>query len=125
MLILRRTISCPTRARGLARHSAIVFTLRKAASRAPVVSRKMAWLTRRSGEISTACTEKDKKTSRSASYFAKVSCTTMQAKWNGNKNWVGKWPRLAAHDAGGANAGCVLARTGVDDGIHQNLETKF
>jgi len=37
-----------------ARHSAHVFVLRKAASRAPVVSRKMAWLTRRSGEMSTA-----------------------------------------------------------------------
>ncbi len=37
-----------------ARHSLMVLTLRKAASRAPVVSSQMAWLTRRSGEISTA-----------------------------------------------------------------------
>lgn len=37
-----------------ARHSAMLLTLRKAASRAPIVRRAMAWLTRRSGETSTA-----------------------------------------------------------------------
>ena len=37
-----------------ARHSAILLTLRKLASRAPMVRRAMAWLTRRSGETSTA-----------------------------------------------------------------------
>ncbi len=38
-----------------AKHSAMVLTLRNAASRAPVVSSQMAWFTRRRGEISTAC----------------------------------------------------------------------
>src|SRR3569833_1734993 len=38
-----------------ARHSAIDLTFRNDASRAPVVSRAMAWLTRRRGETSTAC----------------------------------------------------------------------
>ena len=37
-----------------ARHSAMVLMLRKADSRAPVVISQMAWLTRRSGETSTA-----------------------------------------------------------------------
>src|SRR5688572_29134029 len=37
-----------------ARHSAMDLTLRKAASRAPVVRRAMAWLTLRRGETSTA-----------------------------------------------------------------------
>jgi len=37
-----------------AKHSATLFTLRNAASRAPIVSRAMAWLTRRRGETSTA-----------------------------------------------------------------------
>jgi len=38
-----------------AKHSAIVLMLRNDASRAPVVSKLMAWLTRRSGDTSTAC----------------------------------------------------------------------
>lgn len=38
-----------------ARHSAIVLMFLKAASRAPVVIKKIAWLTRLRGEISTAC----------------------------------------------------------------------
>lgn len=38
-----------------ARHSAMVLTLRKAASREPVQRSQMAWLTRRSGDTSTAC----------------------------------------------------------------------
>ena len=38
-----------------AKHSATDLTFRKAASRAPIVRRAMAWLTRRSGETSTAC----------------------------------------------------------------------
>lgn len=38
-----------------AKHSAIVLMFLNAASRAPVVRRYMAWLTRRRGEISTAC----------------------------------------------------------------------
>ena len=38
-----------------ARHSAMVLMFLKAASRAPVVSRKIAWFTRLRGEISTAC----------------------------------------------------------------------
>src|SRR3569833_406498 len=37
-----------------ARHSAIDLTFRNDASRAPVVSRAMAWLTRRRGDTSTA-----------------------------------------------------------------------
>ena len=37
-----------------ARHSAIVLTLRKAASRAPIVIKEIAWLTRRNGDTSTA-----------------------------------------------------------------------
>ncbi|KAL2286580.1 hypothetical protein FJTKL_06928 [Diaporthe vaccinii] len=37
-----------------ARHSAMDLTLRNEASRAPVVSREMAWLTRRRGDTSTA-----------------------------------------------------------------------
>lgn len=38
-----------------ARHSAIVFMLRNAASRAPVHNNQIAWFTRRSGDTSTAC----------------------------------------------------------------------
>src|ERR1700753_3960829 len=38
-----------------AKHSAMLLTLRKDASRAPIVRRAMAWLTRRRGETSTAC----------------------------------------------------------------------
>ena len=37
-----------------ARHSEMLFTLRKAASRAPIVSSAIAWLTRRRGDTSTA-----------------------------------------------------------------------
>lgn len=37
-----------------ARHSAMVLMFLKALSRAPVVKRYIAWLTRLSGEISTA-----------------------------------------------------------------------
>ena len=37
-----------------ARHSAIVLMLRKEASRAPMVRRAIAWLTRRRGDTSTA-----------------------------------------------------------------------
>ena len=38
-----------------ARHSAMLLIFRKLASRAPIVSRAMAWFTRRSGDTSTAC----------------------------------------------------------------------
>ena len=38
-----------------ARHSAMLLTLRNAASRAPMVNSAMAWLTRRRGDTSTAC----------------------------------------------------------------------